>query len=244
MTCRGIYPAPLGSSLLVHKPSSGSSGNRFRTFASWAATFAFYGVTWSASARLSAGNPNRPGPPKNDLVPCPTFRPSSATFVPVVWNRDADLPSLKEGGPSLGKMRGPEALVAREKHNGCLLPHLENAWLSESFLKSMNTVRSSRSTNLEKLCSRLSGLLSDRKSNDSFLRERFLRQQKTRGPNRPVALSKAKATHALGVSVRTIDNCIAQKGIRVMRIGRRVLVPMHSIEAALKHGALETHADD
>ena len=63
-------------------------------------------------------------------------------------------------------------------------------------------------------------------------------------PNRPVALSKAKAAQALGVSVRTIDNCIAQKGIRVMRIGRRVLVPMHSIDAALKHGALETHGDD
>jgi excisionase family DNA binding protein len=63
-------------------------------------------------------------------------------------------------------------------------------------------------------------------------------------PNRPLALSKAKAAQALGVSVRTIDNCIAQKGIRVMRIGRRVLVPMHSIEAALKHGALETHSDD
>jgi excisionase family DNA binding protein len=63
-------------------------------------------------------------------------------------------------------------------------------------------------------------------------------------PNRPVALSKAKAAQALGVSVRTIDNCIAQKEIRVMRIGRRVLVPMHSIEAALKHGALKTHGDD
>lgn len=63
-------------------------------------------------------------------------------------------------------------------------------------------------------------------------------------PNRPVALSKAKAAQALGVSVRTIDNCIAQKGIRVMRIGRRVLVPMHSIEAALKSDTLETHGDD
>jgi excisionase family DNA binding protein len=60
-------------------------------------------------------------------------------------------------------------------------------------------------------------------------------------PNRPVALSKARAAHALGVSVRTLDNCIAQKGIRVVRIGRRVLVPMHSIEAALKRGSLETH---
>jgi hypothetical protein len=30
-------------------------------------------------------------------------------------------------------------------------------------------------------------------------------------PNRPVALSKSKAAHALGVSVCTLDNCIAQK---------------------------------
>jgi excisionase family DNA binding protein len=59
--------------------------------------------------------------------------------------------------------------------------------------------------------------------------------------NRPVALSKAKAAHALGVSVRTIDDCIARHKIRVLRIGRRVLIPMNSIEAALKRGALETH---
>lgn len=59
---------------------------------------------------------------------------------------------------------------------------------------------------------------------------------------RPVALSKVKAAQALGVSVRTIDNCIAQKRIRVMRIGRRVLVPMDSIQAALKNGSLETTA--
>jgi len=69
-------------------------------------------------------------------------------------------------------------------------------------------------------------------------------QENKTEPVRPVALSKVKAAQALGVSVRTIDNCIAQKGIRVMRIGRRVLVPMNSIEAALKHGALETHGDD
>jgi excisionase family DNA binding protein len=59
--------------------------------------------------------------------------------------------------------------------------------------------------------------------------------------NRPVALSKTQAAQALGVSVRTIDNCIAQQKIRVLRIGRRVLIPMNSIEAALKRGALETH---
>jgi|GEM_PF-3934933 hypothetical protein len=59
--------------------------------------------------------------------------------------------------------------------------------------------------------------------------------------NRPVALSKAKAAQALGVSVRTLDYCIAQQKIRVLRIGRRLLVPMNSIEAALKRSALETH---
>ena len=58
---------------------------------------------------------------------------------------------------------------------------------------------------------------------------------------RPVALSKAQAAQALGVSVRTIDNCIALQKIRVLRIGRRVLIPMNTIEAVLKRGALETH---
>lgn len=57
---------------------------------------------------------------------------------------------------------------------------------------------------------------------------------------RPVALSKAKAAQALGVSVRTLNYCIAQRKIRVLRIGRRVLVPMNSIEAVLKRGVLET----
>ena len=58
--------------------------------------------------------------------------------------------------------------------------------------------------------------------------------------SRPLALSKAKAAQALGISVRTIDYCIAQRKIRVLRIGRRVLVPMNSLEAILKRGVLET----
>jgi len=58
--------------------------------------------------------------------------------------------------------------------------------------------------------------------------------------NRPMAVSKAKAAQTLGVSVRTIDYCIAQQGIRVLRIGRRVLVPLNSLEAALKRGTLDT----
>ena len=56
----------------------------------------------------------------------------------------------------------------------------------------------------------------------------------------PVALSKVKAAQALGVSVRTLDYCISQKRIRVLRIGRRVLVPMNSIEAVLKRGFVES----
>jgi excisionase family DNA binding protein len=61
-------------------------------------------------------------------------------------------------------------------------------------------------------------------------------------PARPLALSKAKAAQALGISVRTIDYCIANHGIRVTRIGRRVLVPLNSLEALLKQGIPEVRA--
>lgn len=60
--------------------------------------------------------------------------------------------------------------------------------------------------------------------------------------SRPLALSKAKAAQALGISVRTIDYCIANRGIRVTRIGRRVLVPLNSLEALLKQGIPEVRA--
>lgn len=61
--------------------------------------------------------------------------------------------------------------------------------------------------------------------------------------NRPIAVSKAKAAQTLGVSVRTLDYCIAHQRIPVLRIGRRVLVPLNSLEAALKRGVLETQPD-
>src|SRR5882762_6378529 len=64
-------------------------------------------------------------------------------------------------------------------------------------------------------------------------------QEKKSEAVRPVALSKAKAAQALGVSVRTLDYRISQRKIPVLRIGRRVLVPMHSIETVLKRGVLE-----
>jgi excisionase family DNA binding protein len=46
-----------------------------------------------------------------------------------------------------------------------------------------------------------------------------------------------KAAQALGISVRTVDYCIANHGIRVARIGRRVLVPINSLEALLKQAS-------
>lgn len=61
-------------------------------------------------------------------------------------------------------------------------------------------------------------------------------------PSRPLALSKAKAAQALGISVRTIDYCIANHGIRVTGIGRRVLVPLNSLEVLLKQGISEIRA--
>lgn|ERR1700739_1642523 len=69
----------------------------------------------------------------------------------------------------------------------------------------------------------------------------ILQQAKNTQVIPPAALSKTKAAQALGVSVRTLDYCIAQRKIRVMRIGRRVVVPMNSIEAVLKRSVLETH---
>lgn len=79
---------------------------------------------------------------------------------------------------------------------------------------------------------------------ESVLRQPFPREGRDTHPqpNRPLALSKAKAAQALGISVRTIDYCIANHGIRATRIGRRVLVPVNSLEALLKQGIPEVRS--
>jgi hypothetical protein len=59
---------------------------------------------------------------------------------------------------------------------------------------------------------------------------------------RPVAVSKAEAARILGVSLRSIDNCIALEQIPVLRVGRRVLVQVSSLEAAIRRGTLDTYA--
>lgn len=53
-------------------------------------------------------------------------------------------------------------------------------------------------------------------------------------PPSRLAHSKVEAASLLGVSLRTIDNLIAQKEITVRRVGRRVLIPATSLTAFLR----------
>lgn len=57
---------------------------------------------------------------------------------------------------------------------------------------------------------------------------------------RALAVSKAEAAQILGISLRTIDYCIALKHISVLRVGRRVLIPIKSLEAVVRRGAVTT----
>jgi excisionase family DNA binding protein len=57
---------------------------------------------------------------------------------------------------------------------------------------------------------------------------------------RALAVSKTEAARILGVSRRTIDYSIALKQITVLRVGRRVLVPIRSLEAVVRRGSLQT----
>jgi excisionase family DNA binding protein len=50
------------------------------------------------------------------------------------------------------------------------------------------------------------------------------------------AVSKKEAARLLGLSVRTIDHYVALKMIRVIRVGKRVLVPTTSIDSVLRTG--------
>lgn len=61
---------------------------------------------------------------------------------------------------------------------------------------------------------------------------------------RALAVSKAEAAKILGVSRRTIDYSITLKEIKVFRVGRRVLVPVDSLEAIVKRGSLRTREMD
>jgi excisionase family DNA binding protein len=61
---------------------------------------------------------------------------------------------------------------------------------------------------------------------------------------RALAVSKTEAARILGVSRRTIDYSIALKQIAVFRVGRRVLVPIRSLEAVVRRGSLQTGRPD
>jgi excisionase family DNA binding protein len=49
-----------------------------------------------------------------------------------------------------------------------------------------------------------------------------------------LAISKLEAARMLGVSLRTVDRLIALKRLPVRRLGRRVLVPRHSLQFLLR----------
>lgn len=46
----------------------------------------------------------------------------------------------------------------------------------------------------------------------------------------PLLISRREAASLLGLSLRTLDYLVAQREIRVRRVGRRVLVPRHALE--------------
>jgi excisionase family DNA binding protein len=52
----------------------------------------------------------------------------------------------------------------------------------------------------------------------------------------PLAVSKREAARMLGVSERTVDNYIALKAIRCVRVGKRVLIPMRSLHEVVSKG--------
>lgn len=50
------------------------------------------------------------------------------------------------------------------------------------------------------------------------------------------AVSVREAARLLSISVRTVDKYIALKAIRTVRVGRRVLVPMTSVNEVARNG--------
>jgi len=51
-----------------------------------------------------------------------------------------------------------------------------------------------------------------------------------------VAVSKREAARLLSISTRTVENYVASKAIRCVRVGRRVLIPMKSVNEVAARG--------
>lgn len=54
--------------------------------------------------------------------------------------------------------------------------------------------------------------------------------------NLNLLLDRREAANQLGISLRKLDELIARKELPVRRIGRRVLVPRHSLEQFARMG--------
>ena len=51
---------------------------------------------------------------------------------------------------------------------------------------------------------------------------------------KPVLVSKHDAAILLSISLRTVENLIARRSLRVCKVGKRVLIPYSSLEAFTK----------
>jgi excisionase family DNA binding protein len=66
--------------------------------------------------------------------------------------------------------------------------------------------------------------------------ERTVSTQKSESATPPKAVSISEAARLLSISPRTLYNCIAMNAIRTIHVGRRVLIPMKSINEVASRG--------
>lgn len=53
--------------------------------------------------------------------------------------------------------------------------------------------------------------------------------------NDQILLSKREAARMVSLSLRTLDNLIAQRRLQVRRVGRRVLIPRKALDEFSRH---------
>lgn len=59
-------------------------------------------------------------------------------------------------------------------------------------------------------------------------------------------LSRKEAAWSLGISVRSLDLCVAAKQIPIRKLGKRILIPSDALAlyASIDHDTLTQHASD
>jgi len=70
--------------------------------------------------------------------------------------------------------------------------------------------------------------------NDFQQEERCSTNKQQRAAVQPLLYTKRDAATLLSLSLRTVDNLIARKELRTVRIGRRVLIPVAELNQFIK----------